>query len=192
MNRREVLTGMALASAAVAVPTAIAQAYTGTSRYAWDEALAEFRHVDVTFKALIDRHDAAQEAAAVAHPRVGRYFDKYRLGMSMDRERVVYWLRCYELTTKTKVDVQATADEFMAYQLAAKEATDRFGVGRTDERVEEFRPVYFRTRDRLMAVRAPDNAALLVKIEMATTSLDEDHAESTLADARRLLSTGRA
>ena len=193
MNRREVLTGMALASAAVAVPAAaVMKASTGPSRFAWDKALAEFRHVDSTFNALIDRSDAAQEAAGEAHPRVDRYFDEYRLGMGMSRDRVVYWLHHYVLGTKSNIDVQATADEFMAYQDEARKVSERFSVKRLDEACEAYRPTYFQARDALMALSAPDNEGLLIKIELSMQSLDGDHAESTLADARRLLATGRA
>ena len=135
MNRREVLTGMALASAAVAAP-AVMKASTGPSRRAWDKALAEFRRVDSTFNALIDRSDAAQEAAGEAHPRVDQYFDEYRLGMGMSRDRVVYWLHHYVLGTKSNIDVQATADEFMAYQRADQQVAQRFNVKRTDEEVD--------------------------------------------------------
>jgi hypothetical protein len=193
MNRREALTGMALASAAITLPAAaIAKASTGPSRRAWDKAVAEFRHVDSTFNALIDRSDAAQEAAGEAHPRVDRYFDEYRLGMGMSRDRVVYWLHHYALDAKSNIDVQATADEFMAYQDEARKVSERFSVKRLDEACEAYRPTYFQARDALMAVDAPDSAALLVKIQLAAQSLDGDHAESTLADARRLLAAGRA
>lgn len=49
-------------------------------------------------------------------------------------------------------------------------------------------PAYREARDRFMAVPAPHCRALLAKIEISTLSLDDDHAEAVLADARRLLS----
>jgi hypothetical protein len=71
--RREVLTGMALASAAVAVPvTAIAKAQPDSR--AWDKAFSAWRVVQGKFDALCNRFNAAEEAWGDADPRVMAVF----------------------------------------------------------------------------------------------------------------------
>ena len=192
MNRREVLTGMALGGAAVALPAAaIARSAARPSQAAWDSALARYRIADATYDALIDRSDAAEHAAGLAQPRIDRYFDDYGLGMGMDRDSVVRRLHTYALCRNDAINVQATADEFMAYQQRHDELCQQFKTKELNQRCKEYLPVYERARDDLMRLPAPDTDALLVKMGIAAMSLADEHATLALADAHRLLA-GRA
>ena len=195
MNRREVLTGMALASAAAAVP-AVAMAETRPDSRAWDREFTHWCTIEGKFDELCDRFNAAEEAWGGSDPRVDHYFEEYNLNTSMKRGHVEGTLAMYNtrmrLTSGTQIDVQRVADEFEAYLQRSARLRDQFRVGEYWGQVEEYRPTYFEARDRIMQVPAPHVAALLVKIEIAAISLDEEHAEVMLAAARRLLSTGKA
>lgn len=152
--------------------------------------------MDAAYTKLCDAHDAADEAAEAALPRVDGFFDEYRLGMSMKRDAVEFHLQLYNtrerVAGKPQIDIAATAEEFERYRREHEAIARRFRVKELDQRCQQCLPTYRSARDALMAVPAPDQAALLIKMEIATVPLDEEHAESALADARRLLSDGRA
>jgi len=158
-------------------------------RVRWDAAFALYREANSHFDEAIDRHAEAEGLAGAACPRVDVFFDKYRLGMGMNRSRVVENLQYYNVRNDraNRIDVEAVADDFMAFQERSKAAEQRFCVGELEEAIEASRPAFHETREALMRVSAPDTAALLVKIEIAFCSLDTDHADSTLVDAKRLL-----
>lgn len=188
LSRRTALAAIAGGTAIAAVPLAAANlAPIGAAR--WDAALAAFREVERQHKVLWDRWEAACDAAADCTPeRVARYFDDYRLGIGMSRNDVEYWLRLYNTgRTDRRIDVGSTADEFMTYQQKFLDAHERYQTDRLYNEAQAQNPAYQEARDALMAVPAPTIAALLVKIEIAAVSLDDDHADSMLADARRLL-----
>ena len=197
MNRREMLTGMAVAGAAVAMPTPTVAKSLPTSRSAWDKAFANWSAVQGKYDALCDRFDTAEEAYGDASgPRPGRYFDDYNLNMSMERGHVEGALAIYNtrqrITGGVQIDVKQVADEFGAYRRRNADLRKHFRVDEHWEQAKAYQPTYYEARDRIMMVAAPDVAALLVKIEVAAVSLDDEHADSMLADARRLLPQGRA
>ena len=194
ITRRQTLAGFGLAAAAVAVPTsAVAKLALGSDRSAWDAAFARYQRANAKHIALVDAHSQAEEAHSVAHPRKDIFFDEYRLGIGMTYERAVETLNFYSIIKKRPINAKAIAEEFMAYQHEDKELSRRFKLDELDDAVtEHLKSEYLPARDALMQLAAPDAAGLLAKIEIATVSLENDHAESMLADARRLLSHGRA
>lgn len=191
-SRRTILAAFATAPAIGGIAASLAaiepaEAAT-VDRRAWDRALAAFRKVDAVHDDLWGRWEAACEAMDESTPeRVDRYFDEYKLGMSMSRDDVEFWLRSYVGRTGKRIDIARTADEFADYQRVHREARERFQTEQLYEAAKAHNAAYYRARDTLMAIAAPTVPALLVKIEIATTSLDDEHAESMLADARRLL-----
>ena len=54
-------------------------------------------------------------------------------------------------------------------------------------KAQAYNPTFDAARDKMMETPAPHLAALLVKIEVTAISLDDEHAELTADDARRLL-----
>lgn len=154
---------------------------------AWDEAFGRFAEIDAAFDEAIERHTAADEAADVEVPREDRFFDEYNLGMGMSRERVLDALRSYGWRAGEAVDEPAILAEFEDYQARVRAANKRHRVEELDAKVDELREPWREAREALMAVPAPDQAALLVKLEVALISGCDDHADSALADARRLL-----
>lgn len=189
-SRRAVLA--ALAGTPMFVGTigeAIAATAASPNTAAWDRALVAFRQVESVHGAAWDRYFAAEEACSEQTPeRIARYFDDYNLGIGMSREDVEYWLRAYNTgRSEGRIDVARTADEFDAYQRRFIDARERFQVDRLYQEARAHNPTFAAARDALMQVPAPTLAALLIKIEHAAASLNEEHSEAMLADARRLL-----
>lgn len=153
----------------------------------WDEALARFREVDTAFNEALDRHSKAENSADDECPREARFFDTYRLGMGMSRQRVIDELRWYSDRTGGRINEHELADKFEAYQARSQEAAKRHSVDELDKRIDELKEPWRAAREAIMAIPAPDTAALLVKLDIAFTSLCTDHAEIAMADARRLL-----
>ena len=116
--------------------------------------------------------------------------------MLMERGHIEGALAIYStrqrVTGGVQIDAKQTADEFEAYRTRSADLRKAFRVEEYWNDSTAYRPTYFEARDRLMEVPAPDAAALLVKIEIAAVLLDDEHAETMLTDARRLLSNGRA
>ncbi|MDQ3458592.1 MAG: hypothetical protein M3498_04680 [Deinococcota bacterium] len=152
---------------------------------AWDRALEEFRRVEAIHAAAYARHDEAEEAASDHIPeRPGHLIDRHGLFMGMDRKQIEKALRWKGLSEPA---IAAAADEMAAYQQAWDAARRRFRVQETWAEAKKTNPAFDVARDALMKVAAPTTAALLVKMEISTISLDDEHAEATLTDARRLL-----
>lgn len=190
-SRRAILAGALIAAPAVAALATSTRGFPlAVNTAAWDQTLAAFRKVEMTHDALWDSWERADEAVGDNTPdRVDRYFDDYRLGIGMKRDAVEYWLNAYNVGRgEGRIDVARTADEFDAYQRQTLDARERFQTDRRYKEASGHNPVYQAARDALMEVPAPTIAALLIKIEIAAVSLDDDHGQSTLSDARRLLS----
>ena len=111
--------------------------------------------------------------------------------MGMTRRRIIDALRWYGDRTGERINEHEVADEFEAYQARSQEAAKRHNVEELQERIEELQQPWRAASAAIMAIPAPDTGALLVKLDIAFGSLCTDHAESAMADARRLLG-GRA
>lgn len=195
MNRREVLIGIGVASATAAVPIAGANLAKATDRSAWNAALSRYQRTNAEFERLWSLHDKAEVACERDCPRVDRYFDAYKLGFGMGRDRVECFLRLYNtgarLNGKPQLDTAATADEFMAYQEHHQGIRKLHRVDAWEKEASDYGQAhYFPARTALMAVPAPDTDALLVKIGIAAEAYDDEFMECCYADAKRLL--GRA
>jgi hypothetical protein len=94
------------------------------------------------------------------------------------------WDRAYAKWKVTEAEWDQLADAVMGDD---GDFGDEAGWARLKARIPHFQAA----RDDFMQVPAPDQAALLVKLEIWAESLGSDHAEATIADARRLLG-GRA
>ena len=162
----------------------------------WDRAFGHWRAIQQKYDGLCDRFNAAEEAWGDASSRIDRFFEQYQLNTSMKRGYVEAQLKLYNtrarLTGGAKIDVQKVADEFDAYRKRSADLRAQFRVDEYWDQSAQYRPTYFEARDRIMQIPAPHVAALLVKIEIAAISLDNEHADLMLADAQRLLSNGRA
>lgn len=183
MTRRTAL-GAAMAATVVASAPVCALALS-PERSAWNAALTNFRAVSAAYDAAIERHAAAENAAALLRPSGDKFFmrDGYNLGMGMTRERVVDRLSW----TCPEADAEAVADDFMAYQERCGQASLACGEPQADAAVNALLEPYGAAREALMAVPAPDMAALIVKLEIAAHWTDDEFTAAALADARRLV-----
>ena len=199
LSRRQALAGLSMAGAVAATPAMAATATRSAlgDSSAWDQASAAWRLVDQKFDALGDRFDAAEEAWGDADgPRVDRYFEEYRLDTSMTRDQAESALKMFNtrarLSGRAQIDATKIADEFAASLKRSADLKKHFRVDEHWDRMKAYQTTFDEVRDAIMKIPAPHVAALLIKIEIAAISLDDEHAESVLADARRLLSNGRA
>ena len=110
--------------------------------------------------------------------------------------RGVPQLRIYNtrarLGGRAQIDATKIADEFAANLKRSADLKKHFRVDEHWDRMKAYQPAFDEARDTIMKIPAPHVAALLIKIEIAAISLDHKHADLVLADARRLLSNGRA
>ena len=215
LNRRQ---AMQLITSAATVPAlafaAVPASAAGLDRSTWDAEYARFKAVDVEYDRRILAEEEAREAVDAECPREDRFFDEYDLRMGMKREAVVWHARhavaeregfnglvlfpkesaviSNRKADALRAEAERIADEFMAYQERHNEAWERHGVDGLREVAEEYRPLWFAARDRFMAVPAPDVEALLVKLQIAGTWVDDDYVTSSFEDARRLLAQGNA
>jgi hypothetical protein len=174
VNRREVLTGMALASASVAIPAAaLANASTGSSRYQWDKAMSGFRRLHEEHEAVCVAHGAVEERYFNERPaqplggefRIGDTVDSYYARLRHDREQ------------SERLDAECRERT----GFSASEAKQGLACDASWEALTE-----------LLATPAPDLQAVLLKIELATEHGREiEDLGPVLADLRRF-AAGRA
>ena len=172
MNRREVLTGMALASAAITLP-AIAKASSGRTRLEWDTALSTFKHCHAEHEAACTSHSAVEERYFAERPdqplggdfRIGDTVETYHARLKADRAE--FERLDAECRVKTGQD-QSEAKLGQACDASCNSLTD------------------------LLATPAPDLQAVARKIELATEHGREiEDLGPVLADLRRF-AAGRA
>lgn len=194
MNRRDVLIGIGVAGATAVAPIAGANLAKATDRRAWNAAFDHYQRTHAEFERLWSLHKAAENAWERDCPRDASFFDQDKLGIGMDRDRVIDTLRVNYWTKGREADeeaVRARADEFMAYQERHKQTRKLHGVEESEEQAVAYGEAhYFPAREALMAVPAPGTDALLIKMEIAAGAGDEEFMDSCYADAKRLL--GRA
>jgi Ni/Co efflux regulator RcnB len=175
VNRREVLTGMALASAAVAVPaTAMAKASTNPSRHAWDMALAKFR-------CFHDEH----EAACVAHSSVEERYYTDRTVQPLGAE-----FRKGDTVDSYHARLEADRAEF---ERLDAECVQRTGYAASETRQAQACDASWEAMGDLIATPAPGLAEVIQKIELATDyGRTVNELDPVCADLRRFLSQGKA
>lgn len=174
MNRREVLTGMAVASAAITLPAAaIAKASSGPSHRAWDRALSAFKHCHAMHEAACTSYSAVEGRYFAERPdqplggefRIGDTIETYHARLKADRAE--FERLDAECRVKTGQD-QSEAKQMLACDASWNALTE------------------------LLATPAPDLQAVLLKIELATEHGREiEDLGPVLADLRRF-AAGRA
>ena len=168
------LTGMAVASATVALPAPAVAKSLPVSRATWNAALARFRH-----------HHNEHEAACVAHYSIeARYFAErpcqplgaeFRKGGTIDS----YHAR-----------PQADREKF---ERADAECQQRTGFDASEARQADACDASWEALGNLLATPAPGLAEVVQKIELATEyGRTIDELKPVLTDLRRFLSQGRA
>lgn len=207
-TRREALAGFALTMSLGAVPgRALATAASG--RPAWNAATARVRCLTDAVSRIGEHCTAAHEEAEKACPRKDELFSRYNLHSGVSRKRnfqsaqmAVLMERCRgraslsdEEARQATTEANRLVDEFEAYRAAREQAFSEYDdiQDRFDKALDECDAA----RSALLNMPAPDQAALLEKIDLLAQILDEACAEdkdrmaAVRADAHRLLSGGR-
>jgi len=186
-TRRAILGAIACAPAAAILAAPLPRS-ASPDQSAWSAALAAYRKADREYDAAWDRYYRIEEAASAVTPdRPNHLFDKLHLSMSMSRHDAEAMIRYHVLSTGEQIDIAATVDGFERYQAAVAEVRQRFNLAEESAKAQTLSEPLHAARDALMATPAPDTAALLIKIEITSHCICEEHAVITLADARRLL-----
>ena len=174
MTRREMLTGVAVASATVALSSPTIAKSLPTSRSKWDTALAKFRHLHDAHEAVCTAHSAVEDRYYAERP-VQPLGAEFRKGDTVEsyHERL-------------------RADRAAFEQLDA-ECRHRTGFDASEARQERAGDASWEAMDDLIATPAPGLAEVVMKIELATEhGRTIDELEPVCADLRRFLSQGRA
>ena len=182
-TRRQLLGGMAVAAAVGAVPAmALAK---GVDRSAWNKVVAEFERAEAHCLQLGDACDAASDAGAIACPDRPEFFSHYGMGCGWTRERnfeAARWAVIREHKARlgrplvygeglaVAEEANRVVDDFDAWQAAHREAYREYDRLEPlfDKAVDERNSA----RQALFTTPAPDEAALLFKIERLTAFLD--------------------
>ena len=211
MNRREVLTGMALASAAVAVPATVVAKSLPASRVAWDRAMAHMRRCEEAFKRSEQGYDAFEQAYERARPSVDMIdFHEFRPAPDRDHVARVLDIDKYEeqrLSSEGKLwwaenpeacraKIRAACDSVREFRRLERDAAQRTGFHAYSEKHEAISERHSEALDALVEMPAPDAEALLWKITYLFTASDtcwsEDFTAQFFTDANRLLLKGTA
>ncbi len=183
-TRRAILGAIACAPAAAILAAPLPK--SGHSE--WNAALAVYKDADRKFDAAWDRYNQIEDMAAAATPnRPDHLFDTLNLNMSMSRREAEAMLQFHMLNTVDQIDIAATLNELDAYRAAMEAARKSFNLADEQAAASALSEPLCLARDALMGIPAPDTAALLIKIEITSHCISDEHAEITLADARRLL-----
>jgi hypothetical protein len=187
-SRRNVLTALIALPALASCATPAAAATPAADTRHWDAALAEYRRVFDAHSAAWDAYWTAQEAAFDDSPPFPEHLSKrFFLTPSMEPDMVKIFVRTAADVPGQPFDIDAVVAEWEAHRSGRAAANAFHRTVELDAAATAWSVPFHTARDGLMAIPAPTTAALLVKIEIASTSLDDDHADATLADARRLL-----
>ena len=174
MNRREMLSGTAVAGATVALATPTIAKSLPASRGAWDTALAKFRW-----------HHAEHEAACTAHNVVEARYYAERPDQPLG---AVFKVGDTEETYNARV----RADQAEFERLDA-ECERRTGYDISEARQAQACNASWDALGELLATPAPGLAEVVLKIELAAEyGLTMQELEPVCADLRRFVSQEKA
>lgn len=205
MNRREMLTGMAVAGATVALSAPSIAKTLPASRAEWDRAMdglerakaasdaydSPFWRIEDAFKAEFDK---------VPHVTVEIYgrqistanWDEVAMARSSGRS-IRYVEECAYEGVKAHQQLVDAAD---ARDAKIKAIDDRLGRSAANERYDALSDAIVRAEEVLLKMPAPDGEALLWKVNRLYAPgegiWEPDYEAQTHADLRRFLSVGRA
>jgi hypothetical protein len=206
MNRRELLTGMAVASAAAALPAAAAGSAAQPPRAAWDRAMA----VHLQAVAASDAYDAEYDRIYKAHhaeveslPHVSMPNGYGGVRTTANRHDVLAarhgcrTLRYVETCAYDHVKAEQAFVDAADKRDAKIAAIDRkYNWEAVNEHYEALQSAIVDTQSVLLNMPAPDSAAALWKVERLYKPGDgisgEEVEDQAYADLHRFLSIGRA
>jgi hypothetical protein len=216
------LTAALGAVAGIALTDASPASASVVDRSEWNGAVDRFKRAVTNCDRAGAAHDAAFEAVDADCPSRRDFFERYRLSatqnraenvnraavaVAIERGRSRDWESRDGLSLREAIrediaadDLEANriVDEFESWSARRQKAVDLHRVHRLDKDFD----VAFREREvarnALFNSPAPDHAALLEKIDLLASMMSEaevddaEHMSTIKADARRLLTIGRA
>ncbi|HEX8579921.1 MAG TPA: hypothetical protein VF655_10050 [Allosphingosinicella sp.] len=218
LSRRAALTGIALAGGVALAPVAIASLpKPGADRSAWNAAQAERRaalaaseQADKAFDAAFERYEAKRPSMDMIHWREFSFEDRDHVARTIDVEkRWAFYLKgegkwwWSNEREKTIARVRAAYDSVLEWRRLDKEANDAAGYDAASDALDASFDRIADADAALLQMPAPDAEALLWKLEMLNelSGPNEDQSSAgwsaktvnaVMADARRILSQGRA
>ena len=205
MNRREVITGMALASAAVAVPTAAIAKKLPASRVAWDRAMADLQRAKAasdSYETEYWRIEATYRADVDNLPHVtveidGRSIstaDSTQVAWARHDARNVRYVEACAYDSVRQRQQLADAADARDEQIAAINQLHRWDA--VNEHYDGLSSAICDAEQALLNMPAPDGEALLWKVDRLYTPGEgiwsAEYEAQTHSDLRRFLSQGRA
>jgi hypothetical protein len=206
MNRREMLTGMAVAGATVALSAPTIAKDRPVSRAAWDKAMGDLQRAKAAsdaYDAPFWRIDEAYRAAIAKVPHATVEGGGYgRPLTTADRDVVVYArnscksLRYVETCAYADAKARQEFVDLADARDAQIELIDRrVGWTAANEHYEALTDVIVAAEEVLLSMPAPDGEALLWKVNRLYPEgegiWEAGYESQTQADLRRLLSSGR-
>lgn len=180
----------------------------------WRIVVAEYERAKIAQDRTGEAHNAAEEAASADVPPCRDFAAECGIRRALNtREEVLEALRYYPAFLAAKAageskplsdaeadaayaDIPRIADEYMANLQANKEADEKHRCKELQEAFDAACSAIWDARDKLLATPAPDAEALLFKLDLLVTDMDEGDEQDAPAvrairdDARRIL--GRA
>ena len=174
MNRRDMLTGMAVAGATVALTSPSIAKSLPASRAQWDAAMAKFRR-------LHDEHEEACTAHSAVEDRYYAEKPVQPLGAEFRKGDTVETYHARLLADRAE------------FERADAECMRRTGFDASDARQAQACDASWNALGDLLVTPAPGLAEVILKIELATEyGRTTDELMPVCADLRHFLSTGRA
>lgn len=210
LSRRQALAGIGLAGAAAAVPVAALAKAAKSDRRAWNAAVARLGAAEAEYSRTSAQVSAVHDAAEAICPRRDEFFSRYGLGRGWSRERNFRAARMSIVIERTPKGRMLTPEEAEEADADAYRIVDDFETwcARHDEAFRDYDAWEDRldavvdersaAQDALLTTEAPDREALLFKIELLASMLEEAAVEdanrfgAVRTDARRLLVNRRA
>lgn len=193
VSRRQAIAGIGAVTATAAVPAAAVPLVSAVARSHWDAAIARLKTAQAEYERISAHVTAVHDAAEALCPRRDEFFSRYNLGCGLSRERnfraahsriVIERAKGRSLTPEQAK--QATADAYRVVDDFENWCTHRNEAFRDYDACEKWLDAAVDERsaaqDALLAADAPDHEALLSKIELLASMLEEADAE----DAKRL------
>jgi hypothetical protein len=180
------------------------------SRSAWDRAAARVQELQAEYDRVNPQHSAAFDAAEAECPREEVFFRRYKLGCNFSREenlraahqavvleRVCVLgrsLRNGKEAAEAREEAIRIVDRFDDWRKRYTKAHERHDCDAWEERYNAVVDRRYEAQDALIAMKAPDHAAVLLKLEILAERMDgedsQEYVEAVRDDMRRL--TGAA
>lgn len=216
-TRRAALLAIGSAGAIAAVPVAAIASRPAVDRSAWERTFAELQAIQKAYDAQSAIYDRIEPSHTAGRPSLDlidwasgefRFMDRHHVANVMDVEK--YWQQFLDAEGKTwwaknadatKARTRKALDSVLEYRRRDAENDEHYDWDGLNDKLDKLSDELSDAQTRLLKVPAPDGEALLWKLDHLfgeeqtgdyCDAWSMDLINPLLADARRLLSQGRA